>query len=126
MIAETEQKKEEVCTGKSDGGKFIVYVVYLCQILGLVFIGVILAWFNRGQDRKTLRNSHFTWQIKTFWIGVCMGGFLLLFIAAADKNSFFTYIVGLIWIGGVIFMIYRILKGFVLLYKGKPIKNTIL
>ncbi|BBP44632.1 membrane protein [Thiosulfatimonas sediminis] len=58
----------------------IIYVLFLANIMvpftGL--IGVIMAYINRGDN--IYLDSHYQFQIRTFWIGLLFGfiGFLLL------------------------------------------------
>src|SRR6059036_3445150 len=75
-------------------------------------IAVILNYVNRSDARGTWLESHYRWQIRTFWFGLlwgAIGGILCLIligfvILAADG----------IWI------IYRIAKGWLNLAEGKP------
>jgi uncharacterized membrane protein len=57
--------------------------------------------------------SHFRWQIRTFWFSLLwwvVGGILLI---AAGLGV-------LVWIGWFIWYIYRIVKGWIRLTEGKP------
>ncbi len=70
----------------------LVYVLYLASVLiGLtVLVGLVMAYINRPQVSGTWTESHYTYLIRTFWIGllysaICVVlmfigiGFLLLF-----------------------------------------------
>jgi len=51
----------------------IVYAVYALNLaipgpFGL--IGVVLAYLNRGEAEGTWLESHFRWEIRTFWISI--------------------------------------------------------
>ena len=75
-------------------------------------IAVILNYVYRGEARGTWLESHFTWQIRTFW-------FSLLWAVI----GFATIIVGigfLVLAADSIWVIYRIVKGFLNWNDGKP------
>lgn len=50
----------------------LIYVLYLgSALIGLtVLVGLVMAYINRGQVRGTWAESHYTYLIRTFWIGV--------------------------------------------------------
>lgn len=63
----------------------VVYILYLASLVtgGLAaIIGVIIAYIYRGNNRGSYLESHFTYQIRTFWIGSLYGiiSFILCFI----------------------------------------------
>jgi uncharacterized membrane protein len=61
----------------------------------------------------TWLESHFTWQIRTFWYGLLWGALCLVFI--------WTLIVPIVLGGfGFVWFIYRIVKGWVRLNDGHP------
>jgi len=56
----------------SGSGKSIAHLVYILQavsfLLGITFvIAVVINYVKRGDVRGTLAESHFLWQIRTFW-----------------------------------------------------------
>lgn len=72
----------------------VIYVLYLAGlVIGVsVLIGVVIAYVNRGKAGGWVE-THYTWAIRTFWIGVAYAvvsfilmlaaiGFLLLFATA--------------------------------------------
>lgn len=72
-------------------------------------IAVILNYVKRGEARDTWLESHFTWQIRTFWYGALWVGLCLLFILV-------TFGIGLIvvWLPLLIvsvWFIYRVARG---------------
>jgi uncharacterized membrane protein len=72
-------------------------------------IAVILNYVKRGEARGTWLDSHFRWQIRTFWYGLLWVGLCALFVL-------FTLGIGLIfvWLPLVIvtiWFIYRIVRG---------------
>ncbi|MCR4301944.1 MAG: hypothetical protein NUV51_10065 [Sulfuricaulis sp.] len=97
--------------------KNITMVVYVLQGLILPFaitfvIAAMLNYIKRDDVRGTWLESHFRWQIRTFWFS--LPWFLLGMLTK------------IIIIGGPIFgvawlwLIYRVLKGGLNLYDGKP------
>jgi len=81
-------------------------------------IAVILNYVKRGDVRGTWLESHFRWQIRTFWFGLLWVSLCLLFI-------FGTLGIGLliVWLPlGVlsVWFIYRIVRGWMALNDRKP------
>ncbi len=93
----------------------ITYGLYAGAILFgvLAIAAVIIDYLKQDEVRGTLLESHFRWQIRTFWFALlwaAIGGLLWIvvvgwFILAADA----------IW------YIYRIVKGWLRLSEGKPV-----
>jgi len=84
-------------------------------------LAVILNYVKRSEARGTWLESHFDWQIRTFW-------YALLWSAAVAAVSavllivlvgFATWIVGLFALG--LWAIYRIARGWLRLKDGKPL-----
>ncbi len=94
----------------------IVYYLYLASILvGITsIIGVIIAYMNRGPGSDWL-DSHYTFQIRTFWIGLLYGliGFALTFVFI----GFFVLLFVLIW------WIVRCIKGLQLAGARQPVPD---
>ena len=72
-------------------------------------IAVILNYVKRGEARGTWIDSHFQWQIRTFWYGLLWAGLCLLFVI-------FTFGIGLliVWLPVAIltiWFIYRVVRG---------------
>lgn len=79
-------------------------------------VAVILNYVRRDDVRGTWLESHFRWQIRTFWFGALWFGVALLLILT---------VVGiiLVWvplIGAGIWVIYRIVRGWLNLKDSKP------
>ena len=83
-------------------------LVYFLYLLGFVLggipsiIGLVLAYMNRGKADAAAA-SHYTYQIRTFWIGLLYG--LISFILMA------VLIGGLLMIAVAIWVIVRCVKG---------------
>jgi uncharacterized membrane protein len=81
-------------------------------------IAVILNYVKRSEARGTWLESHFRWQIRTFWFGLLWVGLCVLFVVT-------TFGVGLIiaWLPlGVVglWFIYRIASGWLRLNDRRP------
>jgi len=93
----------------------IIYGLYAATlILGVTHIvAVVINYVKRDDVRGTWLESHFTWQIRTFWWSLLYGviGFILLFALGLGV---------LILIPAGIWFIYRVVKGWLRLNEGKP------
>ena len=110
-------------SGKSSeemaGLKTITQVVYGLQALSFAFgltalIGLILNYIKREDVAGTLYQSHFDWQIRTFWWGLLWSvlGFLLMF---AFGLGLIVLLVAWVW------AIYRVVKGWLRLTENQPV-----
>ena len=83
-------------------------------------IAVIINYVKRGDARGTWLESHFTWQIRTFWFAMlwaCIIGVVGLLLAIV-LVGFAIWIVGLFVLG--IWAIYRIVSGWLRLQNRQP------
>jgi uncharacterized membrane protein len=92
----------------------IVYILQLCSLLvGVTFIvAVIVNYVKRKDVEGTWLESHFRWQIRTFWwslLWACVG-----LATAVIVVGFFVLMSSMIW------MIYRAIKGLLNLEENKP------
>ena len=81
-------------------------------------IAVILNYVKRSEVRGTWLDSHFRWQIRTFWYGLLWVGLCVLFVIL-------TLGIGIIiaWLPLVIvsvWFVYRIARGWFRLKDGRP------
>jgi uncharacterized membrane protein len=77
-----------------------------------LFAGVIINYLRRSQVEGTWLESHFTWQIRTFWWSLA---WCVLGIATA------IVLVGLfILIASAVWFVYRIVRGWTELNEGRP------
>jgi uncharacterized membrane protein len=81
-------------------------------------IAVILNYVKRGDTRGTWLESHFRWQIRTFWFGLLWVSLCLLFVV-------FTLGIGIIiaWVPILltgVWFIYRIVRGWMALSRRRP------
>jgi uncharacterized membrane protein len=81
-----------------------------------LFAGVIINYLRRGQVAGTWLESHFTWQIRTFWWSLA---WCVLGIATA------IVLVGLFILGAsAVWFVYRIVRGWTELNEGRPMYAT--
>ena len=91
----------------------VTYILYATSALvGLTaIVAIIINYIKRDDTRGTLYESHFTWQIRTFWWGLLwavVGGITLLI-----GVGFIILIANSIW------LIYRVVRGFLAWNDGK-------
>jgi uncharacterized membrane protein len=83
-------------------------------------IAVIMNYAKRSQVRGTFLDSHFSWQIRTFWWAlfwaILIGG--ISFVLAFVLIGFVTWIVGALLLG--IWVIYRVARGWFALRDRRP------
>ena len=92
----------------------VIYGLYgAALVFGLtVIVAIVLNYNKREEVAGTFLESHFRWQIRTFWYSLLWG-----FIGALT----FILIIGIfILIADLIWYIYRIAKGWLRLNEGKP------
>ena len=81
-------------------------------------IAVILNYVKRSDVRGTWLDSHFSWQIRTFWYAL-----LWLVIGAI---LFITFVgipfAVVLWIGTGLWVLYRIIRGWLALLSERPVK----
>jgi uncharacterized membrane protein len=80
-------------------------------------IAVIINYVKRDEVRGTYLDSHFSWQVRTFW-------YALLWLVVV--GILFMTIVGIVLaipiaLGVGIWVVYRIIRGWMTLSQGKPI-----
>ncbi len=118
----------------SDSLVMITHVVYALHTLSLVIgafgaasiigafvfgwpsiIAVIINYVKRSEVRGTYLDSHFSWQIRTFWWALLMSAIIAVlgFTLAIVLIGFAIWIVGFFVLG--IWAIYRIARGWLAL-----------
>jgi len=85
-------------------------------------IAVILNYVKRSEARGTWLESHFRWQIRTFWFALLWAVIVMLvsILLAAVLIGIATWVIGVIALG--IWAIYRIARGWLRLNDGKPME----
>ena len=104
------------------------HAAYALLLLGGFFtwlilpvVGLIVAYVSRQHARDTWLESHFTWQIVTFWYGVAVGIVVLLLFAGIGGAGAGEMISILIGGACAIWLIFRYIKGWLMLSRGKPV-----
>ncbi|MBX9849496.1 MAG: DUF4870 domain-containing protein [Rhodocyclaceae bacterium] len=102
-----------------DSLKNIATAGYALQAAGFVtgglgnLVAVVLAYVKRDDARGTAYAEHLRWQINTFWgtlVGMVLGWLTIIVLI-----GFAILFVTTIW------LIYRIVKGWLALHEGKPL-----
>jgi uncharacterized membrane protein len=92
----------------------VIYALYAASyFVGVTaIVAIVMNYVKREDVAGTYLESHFRWQIRTFWFGMiwgALGAITMVFII-----GWFVLIANGIWI------IYRIVKGWLRLNDGKP------
>jgi uncharacterized membrane protein len=92
----------------------VVYALYGLSLLAGVtgLVAIVINYVKRDDVRGTWLESHFRWQIRTFWFSLLWGviGVALVFVFV----GFAILFADLVW------FIYRVVKGWTRLNDGKP------
>lgn len=93
----------------------------LMSLIGVV--GVIVAHVKRSDARGTWVESHFSWQIRTFWWSFVwsMIGWLILIVLGIILIG--IPIAFLIWAAVSIWVLYRVIRGYLQFKDNKPIPS---
>lgn len=96
--------------------KNITTIVYALQALGLMIpfaliAGVVLNYVKQEDVANTWLESHFRWQIRTFWFALLW--FSLGVLTLVLVMGYFILFANAVW------LIYRIIKGWLRLSEGK-------
>ena len=81
-------------------------------------IGVILNYIKRNEARGTWLESHFRWQIRTFWYGLLWVCLCLLFVVMTLGIGILIAWLPLAFI--TVWFIYRIVRGWLALSDRRP------
>jgi uncharacterized membrane protein len=98
--------------------KTLVMVVYALQAAGFFvgitwIVGVVINYVKKEDVAGTWLESHFRWQIRTFWFGLLWG--LIGVITSFILIGFAVLFADAVWI------IYRIVKGWLNLNENRPV-----
>jgi uncharacterized membrane protein len=101
------------------GLKNVAMAVYVLQALSFLWgltaiVGIVINYVKREDAIGTIYESHFNWQIRTFWFGL-LWGFVGFVLVLALGLGFLILFAAWIW------MIYRVVKGWLKLTEGKPV-----
>ena len=103
---EREQSAKNVTT--------LIYALYAASFLiGITsIVAIVMNYIKKEDVAGTFFESHFRWQIRTFWFGMLWG--------VLGAITFFLVIGWFVLIANVIWVIYRIAKGWLRLNDNKP------
>ncbi len=90
----------------------------IAPLTGLIgIIALIFAYVKRGEAQGTWLASHYRWLIRTFWFSL-LWGFIggVVFVTLIGIPIAFA-----IWIATTVWVIYRLIRGFVLFKESKPV-----
>jgi uncharacterized membrane protein len=93
----------------------IIYGLYAAAVLGIPtnIVAIIMNYIKREDVAGTMYESHFSWQIRTFWWSLLWGVIGTILIVAFG--------LGIIVLGVLfIWYVYRIVKGWLRLSENKP------
>lgn len=112
----------------------ILYILYIVAIFSaglLAVIALIINYVKRGDMQGTIFESHFTWQIRTFWWYlvwnvIAVMPFIFLFFTTNNPNTFagvavsstlfFVAVIFFAWV----WIVYRAIRGLIALNDNKP------
>ena len=105
------------------GLSLLIGIVGTATIIGAFLFGwpsiiaVIINYVKRSEVRATWLDSHFSWQLRTFW-------FALLWLVVGAV--LFATVVGIpvavvVWIGTGIWVLYRLIRGWLALGSRQPV-----
>lgn len=102
--------------------KTLTMIIYALQaasfVVGLTFlVAVVMNYIKKDDVKGTWLESHFRWQIHTFWYGLLwavIGGLLTM-----------IFIGMLLLMANAVWIIYRITKGWIYLADNKPMYRDI-
>lgn len=115
-----EPDDETTMPAQADGAeplKATANLVYLLQALSFVLgvtsiIGVVVNYVRLDDVRGTWLESHFVWQIRTFWFQMLWG--LVGLVTSVVLIGFLIWGVAYLWV------IYRVVKGWINLADDRP------
>ena len=103
-------------------GMFGSAFVATAFIFGLPsIVAVVMNYIRRGDARGTYLESHFSWQLRTFWFAALWVAvvFLLSLPLFFLLIGFVTFPIGIFVIG--VWVIYRVVRGWLKLKDGQPV-----
>lgn len=113
--------QEQVKTPSETSLQKLAMIVYALQAVSLftgsltLFAGVIINYARREDVQGSWVESHFCWQIKTFWYSLLwsvIGGITTIFLIGWG-----------ILLGTFLWLVYRIVKGWVSLSEQRPMPS---
>ncbi len=102
---------------KLESLKQLTMIIYILQAASFVvgitgIVAIVMNYVKREDTVGTLYESHFAWQIRTFWWGLLWA--VIGFLTTVVLVGFVILFANFVW------CIYRIVKGFLSWNDGKP------
>lgn len=125
------QRKADARAQQEASGKTIAWIIYGLQVLSFLYfipgiVGLILGYAKRGDARGTFLESHFDWQIATFWKSLWWAFgllFAVLFVAIVLEQvvlaTTLAYVLGL---GITVWYLWRVIRGALALNDNRAIR----
>jgi len=113
--------QEQIKTPDETNLQRLATIVYALQAVSLftgtltLFAGIIINYVRKEDVQGSWIESHFQWQIKTFWyslIWMVIGGVMTIFLV-----GWAILLIASLW------LIYRIIKGWVYLNEHRPMPS---
>jgi len=105
--------------------KAVTMFVYVMQALGFLFgltwvVGVIVNYVKKREVAGSWLESHFRWQIRTFWYAL-----LWIVVASLVSLPFMLVLIGFVtlWVAAIaigLWVLYRVVKGWMRLSAHAP------
>lgn len=113
-----------------ESAKKITQIVYFLQALAILvgvahIAGVIINYLKQEEVKGTLFESHFRWQVRTFWFSILWSviGFVTVWLMI-DFGKVLFVLGFVIMIATGIWYVYRVVKGWLCLNAGKPMYQS--
>ncbi len=92
----------------------VIYALYAASlVIGITaLVAIVMNYVKKEDVAGTYLESHFRWQIRTFWFSLLWG--IIGVITAFFIIGWFVLLADMVW------FIYRIVKGWLLLNENKP------
>jgi uncharacterized membrane protein len=94
----------------------------IAPLMGIVgIIAIILAYVKRGEAAGTWLASHYRWLIRTFWYSLLwgiVGALIFVLLAIIVIGLVIGYV---IWVATTIWVLYRLIRGYLLFNASQPI-----
>jgi uncharacterized membrane protein len=99
----------------------MLLITYICYLISVVFgitviLGLVISYMQRQDVAGTWRESHYTWLIRTFWIGLLYG--VVSMALATIGIGFLLALATLVW------FIIRVVKGWMRYANEEPVANV--
>ena len=98
------------------------HAIYACYAVGFFIgitwlVGIIIAYVKRDDGKGTWMESHYSWQIRTFWWSL---------LWCAIGAIFAVTVIGLVvawplWAVAWLWALYRVIKGWLRLSEARPV-----